>query len=185
MRTRLVLTVGAATVASLAATGVAVATSEVDLRAVGETSVRGTDGTAVFRIGDRTVRQVRYRDSGTLGYTFTLQNRTLLPVTVTGLEVPDPQPRLLKYRRVVDAEGRSEFTLGPRSSGTVTVEFLMSGCETLSARAGSFVSEVELEVESGGLDRGTTTVTFPEEVRTGSAREVRCTNSTASSRPPG
>ncbi len=185
MRIGMLLAATGTVVATVAATGVAVATSGADLRAGGETSVSGTDGDAVFRIGDRTVHQVRYVDGARLGYTFTLENDGLLPVTVTGLAVPDPQPRLLKYDDVVDEDDESRFTIGPKSSRQVTVEFLMEGCETLSARAGSYVTGVDLELESGGLERDTTTVTFPEEVRTGSAREARCVNSTATSRPPG
>ena len=66
--------------------GIAAATqSRPALSAHGPTRVSGTDATAVFRVGDRTVRQVRYQDRGTLGYTFVLANDGRLPVTVTGL----------------------------------------------------------------------------------------------------
>ena len=65
--------------------GVAVARDAPALTASGPTSVAGTEATAVFRIGEHTVRQVRYADGGTLRYTFRLTNRGRLPVTVLGL----------------------------------------------------------------------------------------------------
>lgn len=180
------LTVAATvTLVTVAATGVAVATASPDLAATGDSSVRGTEASAVFGIGDRKIRQIRYADGGTLAYTFTVENDGWLPVTVTGLREPDPQPRLFAYQRVVGADGQETFTLPARGSAEVTVELLMRGCETLSARAGSFVTEVELELESAGVPRDTVTVEFPEEVRAGSPREAGCANATASSRPPG
>ena len=182
---RVVTVVATVTLATVAATGVAVATAEPDLAAAGDGSVTGTTGSAVFTVGDRTIRQIRYVDGGTLAYTFTVENRSWLPVSVTGLQEPNPQPRLFEYEKVVDAEGREAFTLPARGSKEVTVELLMRGCETLSARAGSFATEVELELESAGVTRDTVTVPFPEEVRAGSPREAGCANSTASSRPPG
>ena len=104
---------------------------------------------------------------------------------MTGLRAPDPQPRLFEYQRVVGADGEETLTLPARGSARVTVELLMRGCETLSARAGSFVTDVALELEGAGLPRGTVTVAFPEEVRAGSPREAGCADATASSRPPG
>ena len=56
----------------------------------------------------------------------------------------------------------------------------MGGCESLSARAGAFVTEVVVRT-----DRGDTSVPLPEELHTGSPREAFCPNSTATSRPPG
>ncbi len=180
------LTVAATvTLATVAATGVAVATASPDLAATGDGSVGGTVASAVFDIGDRRIRQIRYVDGGTLAYTFAVDNDGWLPVTVTGLRKPDPQPRLFEYQRVVGADGQETVTLPARGSAEVTVELLMRGCETLSARAGSFVTEVELELESAGVARNTVTVEFPEEVRAGSPREAGCANATASSRPPG
>jgi hypothetical protein len=61
----------------------------------------------------------------------------------------------------------------------------MGGCETLSARAGSFVTEVALATERMGVVSDDVTVALPEEVHTGSPREAFCPNATATSRPPG
>ncbi len=65
--------------------GFAAARSTPDLAASGPTSVTGTEATAVFEVGDRTVRQVRYDDGGTLTYTFRVVNRGRLPLTLLGL----------------------------------------------------------------------------------------------------
>lgn len=182
---RAITVAGTVTLATVAATGVAVATATPDLAGSGDGSVTGTTGSAVFSVGDRTIHQIRYVDGGTLAYTFAVENDGWMPLTVSGLRAPDPQPRLFEYQRVVDAEGRESFTVPARGSTQVTVELLMRGCETLSARAGSFATEVELEIESAGVPRGTVTVAFPEEVRAGSPREAGCADATASSRPPG
>lgn len=183
---RQTLTVAAiVTLATVAATGVAVATASPDLDSRGEGAVTGTSASAVFSMGDRTIRQIRYVDGNTLAYTFTVDNDGWMPLQVTGLREPNPQPRLFEYQRIVSADGQETFTLPARGSAQVTVELLMRGCETLSARAGSFVTEVELEIESAGVPRDTVTVEFPEEVRAGSPREAGCANATAGSRPPG
>ena len=62
---------------------------------------------------------------------------------------------------------------------------VMHGCETLSARAGSFATQMSLRAELAGVIDQEVTVTIPEEVHTGSPREVFCPNATATSRPPG
>lgn len=169
----------------LTGAGVAVASSEPQLSAHGPTSVAGTEQSAVFRIGSRTVRQVRYADRGTLVYSFTLANDGRLPVTVTGLAPPVRAPRLFEYVDLADAEGHGEFTIGAGERTTVEVSMLMHGCETLSARAGSFATQVDLLVERAGVLEDTVSVDFPEEVHTGSPREAFCPNATATSRPPG
>lgn len=176
-RSRLLLL--GAVVGSLGLTGAAVATGEPELTATGEGAVAGTDASAVFRIADRRVRQVRYVDDATLSYSFTLENHGWRSIAVTGLRPPDPEPRLFDYRRVVDADGAESFEVPARGSTRVTVEMLMRGCETLSARAGSFATEVELVLEDGD----TVVVAFPEEVRAGSPREAGCADATATSRP--
>lgn len=178
MLRRTLLVVGVLVIA-LAVGGVALARSGPSLSASGPTSVAGTDASAVFTIADRTVRQVRYDDGGTLRYTFRLTNDDRLPVHVLGLAADQPPSRL--FRPV-------EFTplrLGPGDTAEVTLELAMSGCETLSARAGAFVTQVVLRVERGGLLSDDVTVTLPEELHTGSPREAFCPNSTATSRPPG
>jgi hypothetical protein len=174
-----VLVLGGVVAASLGLTGVAVATAEPELVASGEGSVSGTDASAVFGIADRSIRQVRYVDGETLAYTFTVENDGWRPVMVTGLRPPDPEPRLFDYRRVTDEDGADVFAVPARGSAEVTVEMLMRGCETLSARAGSFATEVELMTEGGR----SVVVEFPEEVRAGSPREAGCANATATSRP--
>lgn len=165
--------------------GAALASSEPSLTAHGPTSVKGTEESAVFRIGGRTVRQVRYADHETLVYSFALANDGQLPVTVTGLAPPGHSPRLFRYVGVNDTEGRKTFTIPAGERTTVEVRMLMHACETLSARAGSFVTEVGLRTERVGVVRDDVTVAFPEEVHTGSPREAFCPNATATSRPPG
>lgn len=151
----------------------------------GPTSVAGTEASAVFQVGDTSVRQVRYVDRGILVYTFTLTNDGALPLTVTGLEPMPVKATLFTYQGLADSSGRSEFTIGARQSTTVSLSMLMSACERLSARAGSFASEMRLRISRlGGVDK-VLTVSLPEEVHTGSAREAFCPRSTASSRPPG
>ncbi|MGH3369326.1 MAG: hypothetical protein ACRDPR_04940 [Nocardioidaceae bacterium] len=165
--------------------GVAVAGSEPTLVAHGPTRVEGTDASAVFRIGGRTIRQVRYDDRGTLVYSFSLANEGRIPVTVKALVPPVREPRLFRMRGISDGAGGSEFTIPPGQRRTVRVSMLMLGCESLSARAGSFATEVRMRTERAGMLEDVVTVTFPEEVHTGSPREASCPRATATSRPPG
>lgn len=174
------------TVALVAAgAGVAVARTDPSLVAHGPASVKGTEATAVFRIGSRTVRQVRYADRETLVYSFALANEGRLPVTVTGLAPLERTPRLFRYVGITDGSGREELTIPAGGRTTVEVRMLMHACETLSARAGSFATEVRLRTERAGVIGDVVTVPFPEEVHTGSPREAFCPNATATSRPPG
>jgi hypothetical protein len=168
-----------------AGAGVAVASTDPHLAAHGPVEVRGTEATAVFRVGGRTIRQVRYADRERLVYSFALANDGRLPVTVTGLGVLERTPRLFRYAGLTDAAGRQEFTIPAGERTTVEVSMLMHGCESLSARAGSFATEVSLRVERAGMIEDEVTVAFPEEVHTGSPREAFCPNATATSRPPG
>lgn len=154
--------------------GAALARTDPDLTASGPTSVSGTEASAVFTVADRSVRQVRYDDAGTLHYTFRLTNEGSLPVEVLGLADEQPPSRLFR------PTGLTPTRLGAGDVAEVTLDLHMSGCETLSARAGAFVTEVVL-----ATDRGDVTVTLPEELHTGSPREAFCPNSTATSRPPG
>jgi hypothetical protein len=163
----------------LAGGGVALARTSPSLTASGPTSVSGTEASAVFTIADRTVRQVRYADGGTLRYTFRLRNDERVPVAVRGLSGQQPPSRLFH------PTGLTPVQLGPGQSADVTLALHMSGCETLSARAGAFVTEVVLRVERGGVLTDDVTVSLPEELHTGSPREAFCPNSTATSRPPG
>jgi hypothetical protein len=164
----------------------AMATGSPELRATGPTDVSGTTGTAVFELGDQTYRQVRYHDRGTLVYTFELVNDGGRSVRVAGSELPAPDPRLFDHVKVTDPEGRTEFTVEGGESVAVSLHLLMTSCETLSARAGSSVTEVTLKTEGTlGLGSDEVTVTLPEEVRAGSPREAGCANATATSRSPG
>jgi hypothetical protein len=163
----------------------AVSTAPAALSAGGPTSVTGTEASAVFTIEDRTVRQVRYRDGATLDYRFRLTNDQALPVTVTGISSRQRAERLFGYLALQDARGSREFTVPGNGSRMVHLRLRMSGCESLSARAGSFAHEVLLDTERLGVAAGTAKVVLPEEVHTGSPREAFCPNSTARSRPPG
>jgi hypothetical protein len=169
----------------LAATGVATARTGPELSAHGPTAVSGTEQSAVFRVGSRTVRQVRYDDRGRLGYEFALSNDGRLPVTVEGLAPLRPAPRLFRYLSLTDAGGASRFTIAAGERVTVRLALLMHSCETLSARAGSFVTQVSLRTSRAGVLDSTVTLDLPEHVHTGSPREASCPRATATSRPPG
>jgi len=163
----------------VAAGGIAVARGTPSLSAEGPTSVGGVEASAVFSVGDRTIRQIRYVDDGTLRYTFRIANDGRLPVRVIGLADDQPDARLFTLTDLTEGEvppgGAEEFTLSVH----------MSGCETLSARAGSFVTRVAVRTETTGMFEDTVEIDLPEEVHTGSPREAFCPNSTATSRPPG
>ncbi len=185
MRRRLLLVVAVGLLVALGA-GVAVATSSPDLRATGPTSVDGTPATATFTIGDRTIRQVRYVDEGTLVYSFVLSNHSPFPVTVTSLAPLPQEARLFHYESLTGPDGGTPFSIGAGDEVPVSLAMTMSGCETLSARAGSFATEVVVRTTSSqGLVHHDVTVPFTEDVHTGSPREVGCARATASSRPPG
>ena len=169
----------------LAGGGVAVARSTPVLTASGPTSVTGTEATAVFRIGEHTVRQVRYADGGVLRYTFRLTNRGRLPVTVLGLADDQPDSRLFSYVGLTGPDGGRETRLGAGETGELTLALRMGGCESLSARAGAFVHEVVVRSERAGVLGDDVRITLPEDVHTGSPREAFCPRSTATSRPPG
>jgi hypothetical protein len=171
--------------AVVAAGGVAVARSAPALRASGPTSVTGTEATGVFQIADRTIRQVRYDDQGTLRYTFGVTNDSRLPLTILGLAADQPKPRLFTLDGLSGPDGASDVQLGAGETTAVTLDLGMSGCETLSARAGSFVTQVVIRTEQAGMFETDVTLTLPEELHTGSPREAFCPESTATSRPPG
>jgi len=149
------------------------------------TSVDGTSATAVFDVGDRHIREVRYVDRSTLIYTFTLVNDGRLPLRVEGLEPLPRKPTLLTYKKLEDDHGAAEFTIGAGDRELVHLSMLMSACERLSARAGSFATEVRLRISRLSVIDKVVTVQLPEELHTGSAREAYCPRSTSKSRPPG
>jgi hypothetical protein len=156
-----------------------------DLTTAGPTSVSGTEASGVFELAGRTIREVRYADRGQLDYRFTVHNDAITPVTITGLVPPEVQSRLLRVRDVRATDGSSQITVPPKGDATVVVRFVMTGCESLSARAGSFATGVSLRTKVLGGISDTVAVAFPEELHTGSPREVRCPRATADSRPAG
>jgi hypothetical protein len=141
--------------------------------------VAGTEASAGFQVAERTIRQVRYVDDGTLRYTFRIHNDGRLPVRVLGLADDQSDPRLFTFT------GLSSRTIGGGESGEVTLSLSMSGCETLSSRSGAFVTTVQVRTEQAGMFEDTVELTLPEEIHTGSPREVSCPDSTATSRPQG
>lgn len=168
--------------------GVAVAQAPPELSAVGPTRVAGTTATAVFQVGDRTIRQVRYHDKGTLYYAFVLRNDGRLPITVTGLAPLERAPKLFRYLALRSGSGGSgteRIRLGAGETVPVELTMRMQSCETLSARAGSFATEVNLTTTRAGFVDDVVHVVLPEQLHTGSPREAFCPDSTASSRPPG
>lgn len=165
--------------------GIAAARSTPDLEATGPTSVTGTEATAVFQVGDRTLRQVRYADAGTLRYTFQVANRGRVPVTVLGLAPGQADPRLFSLVGLTGSDGEPTVEIGGGDSVELTLAMTMGGCETLSSRSGSFVTEVRLRTSQAGLFEDDVRLTLPEELHTGSPREAFCPSSTATSRPPG
>lgn len=159
--------------------GVAVARGAPALGTAGPTSVTGTTGTAVFDIADRTIRQVRYGDEGTLRYTFRITNDGRLPVEVRGLAEEQAQTRLFE---LVDLTPGS---VPGGSSAEFVLSLRMTGCETLSARSGSFVGSVRVRTERAGIFDDVVSLELPEELHTGSPREASCPDATATSRPAG
>jgi hypothetical protein len=159
--------------------GVSVASGSPALTADGPVSVAGTEASGVFTVADRTVRQIRYADQGTLRYTFTLTNDGRLPLTVTGLARDQVDPRLF------DLVDLSPGSLSPGESDEFTLTLDMNGCESLSSRAGSFVSEVVVRTRQAAMFHDDVVVALPEEIHTGSPREAFCPKSTATSRPQG
>lgn len=165
--------------------GVAWSARSPALSAHGPGSVDGTAASAVFQIGDRTVRQIRYADRKTLRYSFDLANDGLLPIRVTGLAPLAQSPTLFTYTRLTDAGGHREFTIKPGSRRTVTLSMLMTSCEKLAARAGSFATEVRVKTASLGGISATAVADLPEQIHTGSPREASCPLATSTSRPAG
>jgi hypothetical protein len=159
--------------------GIAVARSTPSLSADGPTEVAGTEASAGFQVADRTIRQVRYVDLGSLDYTFQVHNDGRLPVRLLGLADDQADSRLFTLT------GLSTPTIGGGDSAEVTLTLTMSGCETLSSRSGAFVTTVRVRTEQAGMFEDTVELTLPEEIHTGSPREVSCPRSTATSRPQG
>jgi hypothetical protein len=176
--------VGLLLVAALVLGTVAVALAAPELQATGPTSVRGTQATRVFTVGARKVRQVRYTDGKTLSYTFRVTNTGRMPVDVLGL-AKDQEPSRLLHVVGLDIGSGLPVRLGAGETVELTLAIAMSGCETLSARAGAFVGSVRVHTRQAWLFADDVVVSLPEALHTGSPREAFCPNSTATSRPPG
>ena len=180
--TRIALAVTAAVAMVLGATAWALVPAPT-LRAAGPVSVSGTEASGSFTMGERTVRQVRYDDRGTLRYTFRLTNEGPGTATVAGVRAVGPEATLLRVRSLHASDG-GQVELSSGSTQEVVLDVLMTDCERLSARASSLVTEVDVELSRWGRNH-VVRVTLPEQLRTGSAREMFCPRATADSRPPG
>lgn len=122
---------------------------------------------------------MRYVDRGTVRYTLSLTNDGRLPLTVHGLADDRSDPRLFDFARLTPVD------LAPGETAPVTLVLRMNGCESLSARSGSFVRELSLRTTHPRVFDDTVVVPLPEELHTGSAREASCPQATAASRPQG
>jgi hypothetical protein len=181
-RLRVALAAAVAGCLALGATAWALAPAPT-LRAAGPVSVTGTEASGTFTMGSRTVRQVRYDDRGTLRYGFRLTNDGPGTATVVGVRTVGPEATLLRVRTLRAADG-GEVELAPGSTTEVVLAVLMTDCERLSARAASLVEAVDVELTTWGRTH-VVRVELPEQLRTGSAREMFCPRATADSRPPG
>jgi len=182
---RWVLVVAALVSAVLLAGGAAVGVRGPALVAVGTGDVTSGQASAVFAIAQRTIRQVRYDDRATMSYAFTLRNDSWYGVQVTGVRPPEREETLLRLRSLTDEDGDHTFGIGAGEERRVVLRVLMTDCERLSARASSMVSTVTLRLTGVGGIGHDVEVALPEELRTGSAREMFCPLATAGSRPPG
>lgn len=151
----------------------------------GPTGVTGTPATAVYPIADSPVREVRYVDRDVLTYTFTLRNPSPVPVTVTGLGTPEREATMLRLRALTAESGDDTFTVAPGGGEVVRLSLFMTGCESVSSRAGSMVGEVPVTVRGAGVLPRDIVVDLPERIRTQSPREARCPRSDSSTRSPG
>lgn len=179
---RLALAIAAAAVLVLGARAWALAPAPT-LRADGPVTVTGTDASGSFTMGSTTVRQVRYDDRGTLHYGFRLAHEGSGTARVVGVRAVGPEATLLRVRSLHAPDG-SDLRLTPGTSSDVVLDVLMTDCERLSARASSLVTAVDVELSTWGR-RHVVRVQLPEQLRTGSAREMFCPRATADSRPPG
>ena len=162
--------------------GVAVAAQSPELAAAGPTEM-DTAYTGVFTVGERTIRQFRYEDAAEVDYTFTVENPGRFPLTLVGLAEEQEPSRLLSPQALRGADGASEVRIGAGGREEVTVTIGMDGCESLSARAGSYLTTLAVRAESLGVFDDVVTITLPEELRTGSPREKYCPDATSTSRP--
>jgi hypothetical protein len=170
---------------AVAGAATAVARMDPSLSASGPGSVTGTNASAIFELGGQTYHQVRYADRKTLTYSFTLHNDGSFATTVTGLAQVEHEATLLRLRSLTDTSGKQRFKIGAGDDVDVVLSILMTDCEHLSARAASQVREIGVRTEGLAGVGHVVTVRLPEELRTGSAREMFCPRANASTRPPG
>lgn len=186
-RPRRLRLLAAGVVALVAVAGAATAVARMDpsLSASGPGSVTGTEASAIFDLGDQTYHQVRYDDRKMLTYSFTLHNDGAFDITVTGLEPVEHEATLLRLRGLTNSSGKERFDVGAGDEVDVVLRLLMTDCERLSARAASQIGEIDVRTEGFGGVEHVVTVQLPEQLRTGSAREMFCPRANASTRPPG
>ena len=132
-------------------------------RREGPTSVAGTEASAGFQVGDRTIRQVRYVDRRHAALRVPgRQRRPAAGARRWARRRAAPHPAVHDHRRSAparSAEGEAE---------EFTLSLHMAGCETLSSRAGSFVTRVAVRTETAGMFDDTVELDLPEEIHTGS-----------------
>lgn len=179
------LATGTVTLVAVAGAATAVVRMDPSLSTSGPGSVTGTEASAIFELSGKTYHQVRYGDRKTLTYSFTLHNDGQFDTTVTGLEPVEHEATLLRLRSLTDTSGKGRFKVGAGDEVDVVLSILMTDCERLSARAASQIGEIGLRTEGLGGVEHVVTVRLPEELRTGSAREMFCPRANASTRPPG
>ena len=182
---RVLLVLAAVTTALLLGGAGFVVTRAPALEPAGAGEVLGRQQSAVFSIADRTIRQVRYDDRATLRYSFSIENKAWYDVQVTGLVPEKHEQTLLRLRGLTDAAGHSSFTIAAGATRQVVLSVLMTDCERLSARASSLIGTIGVRVTGLAGVGHDLRVALPEELRTGSAREMFCPRATAKSRPPG
>lgn len=168
----------------LGATAVWARPGPPELRAAGPVTVSGTEASGTFTMGSRVVRQVRYADRGTLHYSFRLVNDGRRDVTVNGVRTVGSEATLLRLRGLRSAEGSERVEIPAGGSSEVVLDVLMTDCERLSARASSLVTDIAVQVAAWSGSH-VVEVALPEQLRTGSAREMHCPRATADTRPPG
>jgi hypothetical protein len=179
------LVAGVVALVAVAGAATAVARMDPSLSTSGPGRVTGTEASALFELGGQTYHQVRYGDRKTLTYSFTLHNDGRFDTTVVGLEPVEHEATLLRLRGLTDSSGNDRFEIGAGDEVDVVLSMLMTDCERLSARAASQIGEIDVRTEGLGGVEHVVTVQLPEQLRTGSAREMFCPRANASTRPPG
>lgn len=179
------LAAGVVALVAIAGAATAVVRMDPSLSTTGPGSVTGTEASAIFSLGGQTYHQVRYADREMLTYAFTLHNDGTFDTTVIGLEPVEHEATLLRLRSLTDSSGEDRFEVGAGDEVDVVLTMLMTDCERLSARAASQIGEIGLRTEGLGGVEHVVTVKLPEQLRTGSAREMFCPRANASTRPPG